>query len=129
MEFLNISEIKGIKNENLLSFVDKNPKIKVIHTSFPSFFPEFDDEKVSIDKNNLISFHCNEVVLLKANTHIPPSLESFYFEIKIVSQGENKRIGIGLATQEHPQNKMPGWFGSSYGYHGDDGVKKQKEIS
>jgi len=44
-----------------------------------------------------------------------------YFEIKIDEGGSQNWIGIGLATQEYPANKQPGWDLTSVGYHADDG--------
>jgi len=44
-----------------------------------------------------------------------------YFEITIDEGGSQNWIGIGLATQEYPGNKQPGWDLTSVGYHADDG--------
>lgn len=46
----------------------------------------------------------------------------YYFEIAIVDRGENGRIGVGLCDNKVTLNKMPGWDGGSYAYHGDDGL-------
>ncbi|KAK6191440.1 hypothetical protein SNE40_003129 [Patella caerulea] len=44
-----------------------------------------------------------------------------YFEIEIVDPGENCYIAIGVARQNYPPYRHPGWNKGSIAYHADDG--------
>ena len=47
-----------------------------------------------------------------------------YFELKVLEQGVDCKIGIGLGPSPYPAwviEKMPGWDPQCIGYHGDDG--------
>ena len=46
-----------------------------------------------------------------------------YFELKVLEQGVDCKIGIGLGPSPYPGSlkKMPGWDPQCIGYHGDDG--------
>lgn len=60
-----------------------------------------------------------EVGIIQSNK--PLTSKRPYFEIKIEDGGSQNFVGIGLATQEYPDNKQPGWDLTSVGYHADDG--------
>lgn len=60
-----------------------------------------------------------EVGIIQSNKPLTPKRP--YFEIKIEDGGAENFVGIGLATQEYPDNKQPGWDLTSVGYHADDG--------
>ena len=45
-----------------------------------------------------------------------------YFEVKILSGGEQGTIGIGIAVAEYPLDCQPGWGEGSIAYHCDDGL-------
>jgi len=80
---------------------------------------------------SLFSFKKNgdqHAVIIPANRSIPLTTATcslFYFEITVLSLGENPPgvIGIGLVPLYHSMSGMPGWHNRSYGYHGDDGKK------
>ncbi|RIB15903.1 concanavalin A-like lectin/glucanase domain-containing protein [Gigaspora rosea] len=62
-----------------------------------------------------------DIGAIRANHPIPPQCKLFYFEIDITYEGKNKGIGIGFCEKAVELNGMPGWYDSSWGYHGDDG--------
>ncbi|EIE78093.1 hypothetical protein RO3G_02797 [Rhizopus delemar RA 99-880] len=45
----------------------------------------------------------------------------YYFEIKVISKGEEGLIGIGFSYAESSLQKLPGWDNASWGYHGHNG--------
>ena len=47
----------------------------------------------------------------------------YYYEVMIVSVGNSTSIAIGLATDQYPSYRLPGWNIHSVGYHSDDGRK------
>lgn len=46
---------------------------------------------------------------------------NFFFEIKIMNEGQNKEIAVGVSGRSCDLAKMVGWDSYSVGYHGDDG--------
>ena len=44
-----------------------------------------------------------------------------YYEYEIIDRGEKCAIGIGVADQGYPLDRMPGWNPQGIGYHADDG--------
>ncbi|CAG9462297.1 unnamed protein product [Pedinophyceae sp. YPF-701] len=58
---------------------------------------------------------------IRANKPVPAGIPIFFFEVRIISKGEEGFIGIGLCRQDVPLGRLPGWEPHSYGYHGDDG--------
>ena len=53
----------------------------------------------------------------------PMNADFNYFEIKVIDQGMDCKVGIGLGPSPYPgsMHKMPGWDLKCIGYHGDDG--------
>lgn len=47
--------------------------------------------------------------------------DGFYFEVDVLSAGEDGFIGIGIGKSSVDRSRLPGWEPDSYGYHGDDG--------
>ncbi|KAI7865077.1 hypothetical protein BDF14DRAFT_1828384 [Spinellus fusiger] len=45
----------------------------------------------------------------------------YYFEVDIISRGEDGYIGIGFSGAHTQLDRLPGWDKGSWGYHGDDG--------
>ncbi|KAH3991902.1 hypothetical protein HBI56_206560 [Parastagonospora nodorum] len=55
----------------------------------------------------------------------PPLSESnkhFYFEVTVVTDSASRILGLGFCNKRFPAGEMPGWFKSSWAYHGDDGA-------
>ncbi|KAH3958115.1 hypothetical protein HBH92_210860 [Parastagonospora nodorum] len=55
----------------------------------------------------------------------PPLSEStkhFYFEVTVLNEPVSKILGLGFCNKRYPTGGMPGWYRSSWGYHGDDGA-------
>ncbi|KAH4338099.1 hypothetical protein HBH98_214870 [Parastagonospora nodorum] len=55
----------------------------------------------------------------------PPLSEStkhFYFEVTVLNESVSKILGLGFCNKRYPTGGMPGWYRSSWGYHGDDGA-------
>ncbi|KAK0515924.1 hypothetical protein JMJ35_001958 [Cladonia borealis] len=64
-----------------------------------------------------------EPVQVRANHPIPPDYSKFYFEVTMQKNGPEGIMGVGLCRPEAEVVGMPGWHPSSWGYHGDDGMK------
>ncbi|KAI8060754.1 hypothetical protein BC940DRAFT_350428 [Gongronella butleri] len=58
---------------------------------------------------------------IRSNFAVPRSCGLFYYEIKVLSKGDDGYIGIGFCTRDNDLNRLPGWDQGSYGFHGDDG--------
>ena len=115
---LDVSGIYKLKSVHIEQIKEYLPDCKVIFTELSKF--------VSFDKNikiegNSVFYSKGVNKMVRSNTTIPTNQKLFYFEILIESEGENNKIGIGIAGESHDLNGMPGWWGSSYGFHGDDG--------
>ena len=59
------------------------------------------------------------VGLVKILEPMSPNLN--YYECKIVSQGIECAIGVGVGEKEYSLDRMPGWNRNGIGYHADDG--------
>jgi len=58
---------------------------------------------------------------IKGNIEILSNNPIYYFEIKILNEGIEGFIGVGLAHINCLVDRLPGWEIYSFGYHGDDG--------
>lgn len=59
---------------------------------------------------------------VRADNPIPASgVAVYYFEVTVLEEGERGNIGLGICNGVVQLEKMPGWEGGSFGYHGDDG--------
>ncbi|KAK7884431.1 hypothetical protein WMY93_027554 [Mugilogobius chulae] len=56
-----------------------------------------------------------------AQARLPLSTRCHYYEVEIVDAGEKCYIALGLARQDYPKNRHPGWSRGSVAYHADDG--------
>ncbi|CAN9515249.1 unnamed protein product [Ophioblennius macclurei] len=56
-----------------------------------------------------------------AQARQPLSTRCHYYEVEIVDAGEKCYIALGLARQDYPKNRHPGWSRGSVAYHADDG--------
>ncbi|PHZ15705.1 SPRY-domain-containing protein [Rhizopus microsporus ATCC 52813] len=59
--------------------------------------------------------------LARSNFPMRPQCGIFYYEMKVISKGEDGYIGIGFCCAENKTERLPGWDVDSWGYHGDDG--------
>ena len=98
---------------NLLSFT----------STVPAFIRQARTERVEIE-GNFVSFvsnpnPCNEVGGIQLMEQSMAAL--VYFEVTIISVGEQSAIGIGIASKEYPLDCQPGWSDGSIAYHCIDG--------
>lgn len=56
-----------------------------------------------------------------AQARSPLTTRCHYYEVEIVDAGEKCYIALGLARQDYPRNRHPGWSRGSVAYHADDG--------
>uniref|UniRef100_A0A8C6WSR9 SPRY domain containing 3 n=1 Tax=Neogobius melanostomus TaxID=47308 RepID=A0A8C6WSR9_9GOBI len=56
-----------------------------------------------------------------AQARAPLSTHRHYYEVEIMDAGEKCYIALGLAPQDYPKNRHPGWSRGSVAYHADDG--------
>lgn len=50
-----------------------------------------------------------------------PQCGIFYYEMRVISKGDDGYIGIGFCAASNKVERLPGWDPDSWGYHGDDG--------
>ncbi|KAH9518813.1 SPRY domain-containing protein 3 [Bulinus truncatus] len=56
-----------------------------------------------------------------AQAKYPLDTTNHYFEFEIVDPGDKCYVAIGLAKQNYPMRRHPGWNSGSIAYHADDG--------
>ncbi|XP_059175650.1 SPRY domain-containing protein 3-like [Physella acuta] len=56
-----------------------------------------------------------------AQAKYPLDTTNHYFEFEIVDPGDKCYVAIGLAKQNYPMRRHPGWNNGSIAYHADDG--------
>ncbi|KAL9542792.1 hypothetical protein MBANPS3_008429 [Mucor bainieri] len=59
--------------------------------------------------------------LARSNFPMRPQCGIFYYEMKVISKGDDGYIGIGFCAASNKVERLPGWDPDSWGYHGDDG--------
>ncbi|KAI8387051.1 concanavalin A-like lectin/glucanase domain-containing protein [Blakeslea trispora] len=59
--------------------------------------------------------------LARSNFPMRPQCGLFYFEMRVISKGDDGYIGIGFCAATNKLERLPGWDPDSWGYHGDDG--------
>ena len=65
----------------------------------------------------------SDIGCVRATHPVPPAAGIYYFEVKIISQGEQGWISVGLCSPHSFLNALTGWQDGTFGYHGDDGNK------
>ncbi|KAF7190411.1 Ran-binding protein 9 [Pseudocercospora fuligena] len=70
---------------------------------------------------NGITKTSDEAAAVRSNYPMPKEVGIYYFEVTILSRGKDGLIGIGFSSQKANLNRLPGWEGESWAYHGDDG--------
>ncbi|KAI6837742.1 SPRY-domain-containing protein [Hortaea werneckii] len=63
----------------------------------------------------------DEAASIRADHPMPKECGIYYFEVTMLSKGKEGLIGIGFSTKKAGLNRLPGWEGESWAYHGDDG--------
>ena len=58
---------------------------------------------------------------VRSENAIPLTAGIYYFEMKVLREGRQKRTYIGLTSSEYDLHRAPGWDMDGYGYHGHDG--------
>ena len=81
-------------------------------------------ERVRVDsEKDCVSYVANPCDFV-GGLQFPKNMEEVsYFEVSIVSAGDKRQIGIGVATQNFLLDHQPGWLEGSVGYHCDDGFR------
>ncbi|CAO3649871.1 unnamed protein product [Mucor fragilis] len=59
--------------------------------------------------------------LARSNFPMRPQCGIFYYEMRVISKGDDGYIGIGFCAASNKVERLPGWDPDSWGYHGDDG--------
>ncbi|OIR56395.1 MAG: Ran GTPase binding protein, partial [Amphiamblys sp. WSBS2006] len=60
--------------------------------------------------------------MARSRFSVPREIGLFYYEITVLDVGVGRNIGVGFSAGAVSLNKLPGWEGASFGYHGDDGM-------
>merc|ERR1719367_2295160 len=102
-----------------LSTNDKSNFIRILS----DYKCEYDHEKAENGSNeydNDEEYYDYIVGSVRADNPIPTDFKGiYYFEIKVLNQGIDCTIGIGLTAEGSA--RMPEWKYNSIGYYGDDG--------
>eukprot|EP01122_Echinamoeba_exundans_P014863 TRINITY_DN6832_c0_g1_i1.p1 TRINITY_DN6832_c0_g1~~TRINITY_DN6832_c0_g1_i1.p1 ORF type:complete len:1146 (-),score=120.68 TRINITY_DN6832_c0_g1_i1:215-3652(-) len=94
----------------------------------PHYSRKLDDTKRShlleLESNRLVARYAQKdsfqpAIVLATRPFHPSGTE--YFEITVLKKGVNGFISIGVVREGYPFDRHPGWYATSYGYHGDDG--------
>ncbi|GAN09191.1 ran-binding protein 9 [Mucor ambiguus] len=62
-----------------------------------------------------------EAASIRTNFPMRPQCGVYYYEITIVSMGNDGLFAVGLCNASHPLDKLPGASLGSFGYHGQSG--------
>jgi len=68
-----------------------------------------------------VTKNADEAASLRSDHPMPKECGLYYFEVTILSRGKDGLIGIGFSSRRAQLNRLPGWEGESWAYHGDDG--------
>lgn len=63
----------------------------------------------------------DEAAAVRSDFPMPKEVGIYYFEVTVLSRGKDGYIGIGFSGRKANLNRLPGWEGDSWAYHGDDG--------
>ncbi|EME46520.1 hypothetical protein DOTSEDRAFT_70504 [Dothistroma septosporum NZE10] len=63
----------------------------------------------------------DEAAAVRSDSPMPKEVGIFYFEVTVLSRGKDGYIGVGFSGRKANLNRLPGWEGDSWAYHGDDG--------
>ncbi|KAI8145847.1 concanavalin A-like lectin/glucanase domain-containing protein [Fennellomyces sp. T-0311] len=58
---------------------------------------------------------------IRANFPMRRQCGIYYYEMHVISKGDDGFIGVGFCSGDNELERLPGWDSNSYGYHGDDG--------
>ncbi|KAI9497796.1 hypothetical protein BDB00DRAFT_784331 [Zychaea mexicana] len=58
---------------------------------------------------------------VRANFPMRRQCGIYYYEMHVISKGDDGYIGFGFCGEDNELDRLPGWDANSYGYHGDDG--------
>eukprot|EP00761_Pharyngomonas_kirbyi_P014159 gb/GECH01014189.1/.p1 GENE.gb/GECH01014189.1/~~gb/GECH01014189.1/.p1 ORF type:complete len:449 (+),score=80.66 gb/GECH01014189.1/:1-1347(+) len=112
--------------ENLSFLYDAQLRAKEMQPT-PSMLRPVSSRSIVMSDNRRIAEHTppspnrRENISLMADKPLPVSDGIAYFEMTILSA--EGLATIGVASDNYPSDKQPGWRFLSYGYHGDDGKK------
>ncbi|KAI8991187.1 hypothetical protein BDF20DRAFT_843185 [Mycotypha africana] len=94
----------------------------------PSCWNAMDKSKnIEIGKNGLDLLYIGpgkqetHAALARTNFPMRPQCGVYYFEMTVLSKGNDGYIGIGFCSATNKLERLPGWDPDSWGYHGDDG--------
>eukprot|EP01091_Cochliopodium_minus_P008088 TRINITY_DN1798_c0_g1_i1.p1 TRINITY_DN1798_c0_g1~~TRINITY_DN1798_c0_g1_i1.p1 ORF type:complete len:1165 (-),score=271.99 TRINITY_DN1798_c0_g1_i1:41-3277(-) len=122
---LDIRWTNAVTYETISQLKKNRTYLEILHTASPSFICKEGVDPSIVIEGDVVKFtkKFNFPLMVKSNAPIPRDIGIFYFEMKVLDEGEDNAIGIGLAQISHSLTGMPGWFVGSFGYHGDDGSK------
>lgn len=63
----------------------------------------------------------DEAASIRADHPMPKECGIYYYEVTVLTKRGDGLIGIGFSTKKAGLNRLPGWEGESWAYHGDDG--------
>lgn len=63
----------------------------------------------------------DEAASVRSDHPMPRECGIYYFEITILSRHKDGTVGVGFSSKKANLNRLPGWEGESWAYHGDDG--------
>ncbi|KAI8388881.1 uncharacterized protein BYT42DRAFT_561599 [Radiomyces spectabilis] len=108
--------------------IEERTNLENIDLRLPCFWNSKDKSRhIEIDKNGLTLSYVGpgktEAHAASVRTNFPmrPQCGIYYFEIMVLSKGDDGYIGTGFCGGSNKLERLPGWDKNSYGYHGDDG--------
>ncbi|KAI8984413.1 hypothetical protein BDF20DRAFT_986304 [Mycotypha africana] len=111
-------------NVNCYDVTLTDPRHKQLHKSLSAFTNGLNSDSRSILNQQSRSLP----VSIRTNFSIPAQCGIYYFEVKILSLGQDGVFAVGFCTSESKLDKLPGHDKFSIGYHGIDGQLYSKSI-
>jgi hypothetical protein len=120
LSVINVKYVRRVTFDVIFNMEKTKKFSSILHSSLPCYM--YQEGVKEADAHNLVSWNSQDAFMFRSNAVIPKILDFFYFEVHVISGGEEDAIGIGIAPSGHSLKGMPGWNMYSYGWHSDDGA-------
>ena len=123
LDQLNVSQIPRVSfGGSIFQLLEAKRPREILHSTLPCSMLSTSDV-IQISDPIMVKWIRQEAHMAHSNAVIPLALlGKFYFEVEVISAGQDNAVGIGIAPAGHLLIGMPGWSMGSFGYHGDDGA-------
>lgn len=106
----------------------EDEQLDLLDLRLPAFWNSKDKSKnIEVGSNGLDLAYIGpgkqetHAALARSNFPMRYQCGIFYYEMKVISKGDDGYIGMGFCSDSNKLERLPGWDPDSWGYHGDDG--------